>query len=111
MPGSVVSPLPLLWPVRRFLSVCGTQELMMISMLSNYVSEMTLPSVGYFYSRRAVWQEQLCRSVSTILPEQKQHVSSLPDFFFFFLMQAQRFQAFLCICRIKIKAQNKTREN
>lgn len=55
----------------------------MISMLRNYVSEMTLPSAGYFYSRRAVWQKQLCRSVSAILPEQKQHVSPLPDFFFF----------------------------
>lgn len=81
----------------------------MISMLSNYVSEMTLPSAGYFYSRRAVWQKQLCRSVSAVLPEQKQHISSLPDFFFF--MQAQHFQAFLCICRIKFKAQNKTRED
>lgn len=104
-----MSPSPLQWPGRRLLSAYGAQELMMISMLWNYVSEMTLPSAGYFYSRRAVWQKQLCRSVSAILPEQKQHVSPLPDFVF--SKQALHFQAFPCICRITFKAQNKTREN
>lgn len=79
----------------------------MISTLRNYVSEMTLPSAGYFYSRRTVWQKQLCRSVSAILPEQKQHVSPLPVIFFFFPSKLGIFRLFLAYvelnARLRIK--------
>lgn len=82
MQGCVVLLTPLLWPGCRCHSLYSAQELIMIFVLTTYVSEMTLPSVGYFYSRSALWQKQLRRSVFAILPEQKQHVSFMPDFFF-----------------------------
>lgn len=106
MPACVVSLIPLLWPRCRFHSEYSAQELMMISMLSNYVSEMTFPSVGYFYSRSSVWQKQLHRSVSAILPEQKQQVF-FSDRFFFFSCKLNIFRLFFAYVelnsRLRIK--------
>lgn len=69
------------------------REVRLFSILGNYVNEITLSSAGYIYSRCTVWQKQLHRSVSAALPEQKQHVFSVPA-------QASNFMLLLCIFKL-----------
>lgn len=54
----------------------------LLSHITDYVNEMTLPSAGCIYSRCTVWQKQLHGSVSNILPEQNGY-NSVPVFPFF----------------------------
>lgn len=94
MPGSVVSLCPLLRPGRRFLPPYGAQELMMNSMLSDYVSEMTIPSAGYFYSRRARYGRSALQECLRHSARTKTTRLSSARFFFSFFQASSAFSGF-----------------